>query len=104
MTVRDVRVPGSSHEFKIIDVKCRSILNKPVDFEHILLEHEPSVVAVTTETWLSTKIGDEIVPPVYRIFRKDRQGRGGGVAFLIKRYLNCTEISGPTMSKTSRVK
>lgn len=49
----------------------------------------------STETWLSPGIGDDkIVPPACSIFRKDKKGRGGGVALLMKRCLNCPEISG----------
>lgn len=84
MTARDVRVPDSSHEFKIINTNARSILNRPVELEDILHEHEPLVVAIT-EIWLPPGIGDdEIFPAAYRIFKKGREGRSGGVDVLIE--------------------
>lgn len=53
-----------------------------------LLEQDPHI-AVITETWLRTEICDEdVFPPCYQIFRKDRASRGGGVAVLIKNPLD----------------
>lgn len=49
-----------------------------------MLEHDPEV-AVITETWLHENIlNSEVTPPNYSIIRKDREGRGGGVAIMIK--------------------
>lgn len=60
------------------------MLSKSDAVEAAILEHEPDIMVVT-ETWLHPDIEDlEVTPPGYIIARKDRQGRGGGVAFLIK--------------------
>lgn len=60
------------------------MLNKADAVEAAILEHEPDIMVVT-ETWLHTDVADfEVTPTGYTIVRKDRQGRGGGVAFLIK--------------------
>lgn len=57
--------------------------------EHLLLLYNPHI-AVVTETWLHDHINDcEIVPPSYKILRKDRGSRGGGVALIYKNYLSC---------------
>lgn len=67
-------------------------MNKTVDLENILVEHDPFVVIIT-ETWLIPSIFDcEIVPPGYDIIRKDCLGRGGGVAIIIKNCIDYVEI------------
>ncbi len=41
-------------------------------------------IMVLTETWLDDSIKDcELCPPWYNILRRDRNCKGGGVAFLI---------------------
>lgn len=46
--------------------------------------YSPHIV-VLTETWLHSGINDEdMFPPSYRVFRRDRSTRGGGVAVLVK--------------------
>lgn len=63
---------------------ARSLVNKVTELEHLLLSRSPSVVIVT-ETWLNNDIpNDVVVPPGYRVFRWDRNSRGGGVAIVIK--------------------
>lgn len=81
LTVRDVRVPASSHELKIINISYRIILNKTVEVEHILAR-DPFVTAMT-EFSLSPEIGDdEIVLPSYRTFRENWVGRDVVVTLL----------------------
>lgn len=76
-------------------------MNKVDDLELILLTHDPHVVVIT-ETWLHSGIGDsEILPPSYRMIRKDRGSRGGGVAVIFKDSIelmpmNCV-ISGEVL-------
>lgn len=54
--------------------------------------HDPHILAVT-ETWLSSTITDsEIIPPSHKILRRDRDGRGGGVAIITKNEVDCTEL------------
>lgn len=44
-----------------------------------------------SETWLHSGILDEeIVPPDYVIYRRDRGSRGGGVAVIAKRAVSVT--------------
>lgn len=75
-------------------MNARSIVNKVVDLEHILVEHDPHAVIIT-ETWLNPSIlNSEIIPPGYKLFRKDRESRGGGVAIVVKDCLDCEELDG----------
>lgn len=56
--------------------------------EALVLSHDPAVT-ILTETWLNDSIYDsELVPSGYSAFRKDRDGRGGGVSILFKTALN----------------
>lgn len=78
-------------------MNCRSVVNKPVELEGLLVAHDAEF-ALLTETWLSDDIFDsEFVPANYRVFRKDRDRRGGGVAILFKsklRVLMMPDVSG----------
>lgn len=61
-----------------------NIVNKAEQLEAIILANNPHVVTVT-ETWRRCEISDEdVFPPSYRVFRRDRPSRGGGVAVLVK--------------------
>lgn len=52
------------------------------------MAHEPHVVIIS-ETWLHSGILDfEITPPGYKIYRKDRDSRGGGVALLFQESMH----------------
>lgn len=63
-------------------------MNKIECLEALLVCHDPDLV-VLTETWLSEDVFDsEIVPRNYKVFRKDRDRRGGGVAVLFKSSLD----------------
>lgn len=45
------------------------------------------------EMWFHDLVmNDEIVPAGYKVFRKDRGSRGGGVAIIARRDLHCTKI------------
>lgn len=53
--------------------------------EALVIDHKPDIILIT-ETWLHEVIPDtEIAPPGYSMVRRDRDGRGGGVALLVKK-------------------
>lgn len=55
--------------------------------------HDPEI-AVLTETWLNDTVFDsEFVPTGYSSYRKDRDGRGGGVSILFKSTLRIFPMS-----------
>lgn len=84
----------------MINLNARSVLNKIEELESVLLIHDPDV-AVITETWLHEGIADEeVVPPSYRVFRRDRGTRGGGVALLIKKNIECTAFGGVQVNES----
>lgn len=82
------KIPNSASKktkrLRIINVNARSVANKAEQLEIALLQYDPHVT-ILTETWLHQDITDDVVfPPSYKVFRKDRQSRGGGVAVLVK--------------------
>lgn len=55
--------------------------------ETLILEDEPDLTVIT-DTWLDNNISDvEVTPPEYNTVRKDRSGRGAGIAILIKQNI-----------------
>ena len=74
---------------------ARSLSNKINHFHSLVYLRQPSIFAVT-ETWLSDFHTDgEIAPTGYNIFRKDRQGRGGGVLLAIDIQIPTTLLFSP---------
>lgn len=51
------------------------------------MSHSPHV-AVITETWLHSEI-----PPAHKIIRRDRTCRGGGVAVIVKSFVEAILLS-----------
>lgn len=50
-------------------------------------------MAIITETWLHDQIPDnDVFPHGFKVFRRDRGSRGGGVALLIKDTIPCMSI------------
>lgn len=65
-------------------MNAQSVVNKCDNLEQILLSYDPHVMIIT-ETWLSSAHPDDVIfPPSYKVYRRDRLGRGGGVAILAK--------------------
>lgn len=85
----------------LININARSVCNKISDIEHVLELYEPDFL-VLTETWLSEAILDfEVVPPAYRMIRKDRPTRGGGVAIVVKNTVEFSRL--PNVEGTESV-
>lgn len=86
---------GQHAGFKIINVNARSLINKAHALEALVIDHAPDI-AVITETWLHKNILDsDIAPPGYSLVRRDRDGRGGGVAVLVKRNIIFSTLEVP---------
>jgi len=69
-----------------------SILNKLSDLEILLCQNTPALVGVC-ETHLYSEIPDELIcRNDYRIFRKDRNKFGGGVALLVRNDITVSEV------------
>lgn len=64
-------------------------------YEHFkdLVEGSNYDIIALTETWLSGRIdSDSLLFGDYRLYRGDRDGRGGGVAFLVRGGVSCSVL------------
>ena len=73
-------------------INVRSLLPKIQEVHSLLEENEFDILAVT-ETWLGPTITDEDVEiDGYKIYRRDRDGRGGGVCWYVRSVMRCELI------------
>jgi len=73
----------------LLQVNCRSICNKILEFWNLIDTYNPDVV-MGTESWLSGEINNaKVFRDDYITFRRDRCSRGGGVFICIKNYIDC---------------
>jgi hypothetical protein len=76
----------------LLQVNCRSIFNKGLDFWNLIDTYNPDVV-IGTESWLREEISNaEVFRADYTTFRRDRCSRGGGVFICVKNYIACEEL------------
>jgi len=73
----------------------RSLVNKLKQFNSYILTSNYKVYGIT-ETWLSNYVYDnEIFPPNYAIYRKDRSSRGGGVLLAVDTSIPSRLLTSP---------
>lgn len=88
----------------MLNINARSIVNKTNELESVLLSHSPHVVVIT-ETWLHGEISDtDLIPPAYKIIRRDRTSRGGGVAIVVKSSVQVILLSQSEDTESLSVK
>jgi hypothetical protein len=76
----------------LLQVNCRSILNKILESWTLVDTYNPDVV-IGTQSWLSDEINNaEVFRDDYITFRRDRSTRGGGVFICVKNYIDCREL------------
>jgi hypothetical protein len=76
----------------LLQVNCRRILNKILEFWNLIDRYNPDVI-IGTESWLREEINNaEIFRDDYTTFRTDRCTRGGGVFICVKNYIDCREL------------
>ena len=63
---------------------CRSLYANMIEFKKFISQANPHIICLT-ETWL--KLTDTLKLQPYNIYRKDRFGKGGGVAILVSKTL-----------------
>jgi hypothetical protein len=72
----------------VLQVNCRSIYNKALEFWNLVDTYNPDVV-IGTESWLKEDIGSaEVFRADFTTFRRDRAARGGGVFICVKTPLH----------------
>jgi hypothetical protein len=76
------RIDGNS--LVLLQVNCRSVLNKSLDFWNLVDTYNPDVI-IGTESWLTEEINNaEIFRDDYTTFRRDNNTRGVGVFICVK--------------------
>jgi len=92
-TTNEVAVSeGSGGALVILQVNCRSIYNKVLEFWNLVDAVNPDVI-IGTESWLKEDIEDaEVFRADYTTYRRDRSIRGGGVFICIKRSINSARL------------
>lgn len=77
----------------LIHLNVRSLLPK-VDMIKIWINSTNADIMVLSETWLKKSIADDVISiDGYKLYRTDREGRGGGVAI----YVNTKFSSSVTL-------
>jgi len=75
----------------LLQVNCRSIYNKTLDFWNLADTYNPDVV-IGTESWLSEEISNaEIFRADYTSFRRERHIHSGRVFICVKNYITCAQ-------------
>jgi hypothetical protein len=73
----------------LLQVNCRSICNKILEFWNLIDTYNPNVV-IGTESWLNEEINNaDVFSDDYITFRRDRCTRGGGVFICFKNKIDC---------------
>jgi hypothetical protein len=76
----------------LLQVNCRSICNKSLEFWNLIDTYNADVV-MGTESRLSEEINNaEVFRDDYITFRRDRFSQGGGVFICVKNYIDCREL------------
>ena len=78
--------------YVLLQVNCRSICNKTVDFWNLIDTYNPDIV-ICTESWLSEEISNaEVFRADHTTFRRDRHTCSGGVFICVKYYNTCAKL------------
>ena len=85
------RIEGKS--LVVLQVSCRSVYNKALEFWNLVDTNSPHVV-IGTESWLKEDIGNaEVFTADFTTFRRDRSARGGGGGLsVLKIFIAATEL------------
>jgi hypothetical protein len=76
----------------LLQVNCRSILNKILEFWNLVETYNPDVI-IGTESWFRAEINNaEVFRNDSTTFRRDRCTRGGGVFICVENYIDCREV------------
>ena len=91
----DTMVSTSKYEGKSLvslQVKCRSIYNKALEFWNLVDAYNPGIIT-GTESWLRGDIGTtELFREDFTTFRTDRHTRGRGVFICVQTNIDCSEL------------
>ena len=76
----------------MLQVNCRSIYNKALEFWNLVDTYNPDII-IGTESWLREETRNtEIFRADFRTFRRDRHARGEGLFVCVKNNIACSEL------------
>lgn len=99
-----VKALNTSAVIKIMHQNVQCVTNKLLDIEILLSEHSVEICCLT-ENWRHTLQLDIVKIDSYKIgssFCK-KEFKNGGVAILLRNYLNVEEISKVSLSSTEKI-
>jgi lipoate-protein ligase A len=83
----------------LLQVNCRSILNKSKNFWNLVDIYYPNVI-IGKESWLRKEISNaEVFRNDYTTFRRDRNTGGGGVFICVKNCIACANYGWTRISR-----
>ena len=98
-------VKQQKNETLILNINCRSLINKREELENIIEQLMPTFICLT-ETWFDGSVSvNDYVPEGYKMIRHDRtddykqkyaKNNGGGVAILYRKDIKIQKISSLT--------
>jgi hypothetical protein len=75
----------------LLQVHCRSIRNKALEFWNLIDTYNPDII-IGMESWLREETGNaELFRADFTTFRRDRHARGGGVFICVKNNTACSK-------------
>jgi hypothetical protein len=84
------KIEGNS--LVLLQVNCRIILNKSLDFWNLVDIYNPDDI-IGTESWIREEISNaEVFRDDYTTFMRERNTRGGGVFICVKDCIACAEL------------
>ena len=90
--VTKVKLGTKGKSLVVLQVNCRSICNKVLEFWNLIDTYNPHVVT-DTESWLYEDVNNaEVFRGDYITYRRDRCSRWGGVFICIKNHIACKEL------------
>lgn len=86
---KNLKINKTPIMLKLLNVNCRSIVNKKDTFQNLVDSTSPDII-IATETWLTDDIKDGEIGQAnnfserYSIYRQDRTTRNGGVMIAVR--------------------
>ena len=81
---------SNKRPLRVLVVNFRSAVGKIGQILHLIESTQPDII-LGCETWMDETVkSNEIFPPEYKVFRKDRNRNGGGVLIATKDNILCT--------------
>ena len=86
-----VEIGSVGKSLVVLQVNCRSICNKVLEFWNLIETYNPDVIG--TESWLHEEVNNaEVFRDNYITCRRYRSSRGSGVFICIKNHVSCKEL------------